>query len=185
MSDELLLRHCSPTLAALKPGNLFSCNTSDMDSVHQMIEAWNLLLNDKGVQVEVLYKTANRALIYVYRPALLEKELGKREAKALLVGYGYPLGQENESLSHLRSRLEDGEHFPHEIGVFLGYPIDDVRLFIENQGCNGKCDGCWKVYNDEQQAKQRFLQFKKCTEVFLRLYAEGKTLQALTVRKVG
>ncbi|MDD3902719.1 MAG: DUF3793 family protein [Sphaerochaeta sp.] len=185
MSEELLIRHCSPTLAALKPGNLFSCNTNDMDSVQQIVEAWNLLLNDKGVQVEVLYKTANRVLIYVYRPALLERILGKREAKALLVGYGYPLDMEGESITHLKYRLEDEKHFPHEIGVFLGYPIDDVRLFIENQGCNGKYDGIWKVYGNEQKAKQRFAQYKKCTEVFLQMYAKGKTLDTLTVRKAS
>lgn len=43
-------------------------------------------------------------------------------------------------------RLQRFEAFPHEIGLFLSYPPEDVRGFIEHKGHESKCEGCWKVY---------------------------------------
>ena len=36
--------------------------------------------------------------------------------------------------------------FPHEIGVFLGYPLEDVVGFIRHRGKCFTCCGCWKSY---------------------------------------
>ena len=51
-------------------------------------------------------------------------------------------------------RLGQAAEFPHEIGLFLGYPPEDVQGFLENRLC--KCVGCWKVYGDEQAAQNGF-----------------------------
>lgn len=185
MSEELLLRHCSPTLAALKAGNMFSCPYGSMQKLEQMVQTWNARLNSKGVEILILSKSSNTALIYVYRPALLAEELQKQESKDLLTTYGYPVDTPQASLSYLSDKLLQQGGFPHEIGLFLGYPPTDVRLFIENKGCNGKCDGCWKVYANELEAKQRFAQFKKCTALYIKKYKEGKPLDSLAVRKVS
>lgn len=184
MSEELLLRHCSPTLAALKAGSLFTCPSEFMPILEQVVKTWNEQLNAKGVQVLVLLKRKRTALVYVYRPTLLKIELAKFETQQLLSSYGYPLCQIETTLSFLKDKLTFHEEFPHEIGVFLGYPPEDVRLFIENKGCNGKCDGCWKVYDNEVDAKQRFAQFKKCTALYLRMHKQGKSLDSLAVKKV-
>ena len=53
-------------------------------------------------------------------------------------------------------RLQRFEAFPHEIGLFLSYPPEDVRGFIEHKGHESKCDGCWKVYGDAERAKKTF-----------------------------
>ena len=71
--------------------------------------------------------------------------------------------------------------FPHEIGLFLGYPIDDVISFIENKGKNFKCCGCWKVYHDEDNAKKTFEKYKKCTNIYCKKYLQGSSLKRLTV----
>ena len=36
--------------------------------------------------------------------------------------------------------------FPHEMGVLLGYPVEDVRGFMEQNGQNALYQGYWKVY---------------------------------------
>lgn len=53
------------------------------------------------------------------------------------------------------------EHFlqescPHEIGLFLGYPLDDVKSFIKNKGKNCICCRYWKVYHHPEQAQKTF-----------------------------
>ena len=61
----------------------------------------------------------------------------------------------------MRSRLAQREDFPHEIGLFLGYPLGDVIGFIKNAGQNCKCVGCWKVYCNECEAIKAFAMIEK------------------------
>lgn len=73
------------------------------------------------------------------------------------------------------------ECFPHEIGVFLDYPLADVIGFIEHGGKNCKCCDVWKVYSNECATQVLFTRFMKCTEVYLRVFARGKLLIQMTV----
>ena len=80
-----------------------------------------------------------------------------------------------------RERLCCSAEFPHEIGVFLGYPLSDVVGFIENSGRNFTCCGCWKAYGDPQAAQRHFAQLRKCTAVYLRLFHSGTPILRLAV----
>ena len=77
--------------------------------------------------------------------------------------------------------LAKAEGFPHEIGVFLDYPLEDVVGFIENAGQNYKCSGCWKVYCNECETRKLFAKYKKCREVYRRLWSQGRDIRTLTV----
>lgn len=85
------------------------------------------------------------------------------------------------ALERLMQRLEIGSAFPHEIGLFLGYPLGDVVGFIQNEGKNCKCAGCWKVYCDEHKARELFARFDQCREIYGKLWAQGKSIWQLTV----
>lgn len=78
-------------------------------------------------------------------------------------------------------RLRGGGGFPDEIGLFLGYPPEDVRGFIENKAAGCKCVGCWKVYGDAEAARAVFAKYKKCTDVYRARFAEGRSVERLTV----
>ena len=83
--------------------------------------------------------------------------------------------------TQLSRRLCCSAEFPHEIGVFLGYPLSDVVGFIENSGRNFTCCGCWKAYGDPQAAQRHFAQLRKCTAVYLRLFHSGTPILRLAV----
>ena len=68
-----------------------------------------------------------------------------------------------------------------EIGLFLGYPSEDVKGFIENKAASSKCSGCWKVYGDEQTAMNLFEEYRKCTEICYRKWKNGADVEQLTV----
>ena len=85
------------------------------------------------------------------------------------------------AIERLKSRFATGEAFPHEIGVFLDYPLGDVIGFIENGGRNYKCSGCWKVYCDECESQKLFAMYQKCRDIYRRLYEEGRSVFQLTV----
>lgn len=86
-----------------------------------------------------------------------------------------------DCLARLKNRFEETDCFPHEIGLFLGYPLPDVIGFIEQGGKNCKCCGVWKVYSNEKETKALFDRFRKCTEVYRKVFARGRTLAQLTV----
>lgn len=77
--------------------------------------------------------------------------------------------------------MEDDE-FPHEVGLFLEYPPEDVQCFMKDTRCGVKCTGCWKAYGNEKEAQLTFVKFRKCTEVYRKGLSDGKSLLQLTVR---
>ena len=95
---------------------------------------------------------------------------------------GYDCSSPEQYIAELIRKFQDTSRFPHEIGLFLGYPPEDVRGFIENKADNYKCVGTWKVYGDEKQAKKKFTQFKKCTDIYYKQWSQGKSVDRLTVK---
>ena len=45
MSEELIVRHCSPTLAGLKTGSLFSCPSASPDEMRRALRDLNIGLH--------------------------------------------------------------------------------------------------------------------------------------------
>lgn len=181
MSEELLIRYCSPTLAGMKTGNMFACSFPDKNQMNECIRCWNRLLAKKGLRVLPLRFQNERALIYVYRPSRLSADLQDDTAKQLLKERGYCTDTSERCLVHLIKRLCQYEEFPHEIGLFLGYPPEDVCGFIENKADGCKCVGCWKVYGDAEAAQKTFAKYKKCSDIYAAQYANGKSIERLTV----
>ena len=182
MLEPFVVKHCSPTLANLKTANLFGYVFSSLDELQAQVARLKAQLVPKGVGVEVLEVRKGRALIYLYRCCRLNRELQCPETQQLLKNFGYSEFTVSAALHHLSTRIaqEEGE-FPHEIGVFLGYPLGDVKGFIENRGKNSKCVGCWKVYCDVCEAQKQFCRFEKCRTIYCKLFEGGRTLQKLTV----
>ena len=178
MSDELIVRHCSPTLAGLKAGSLFSCRCDDPRTLTAELRRLNRALAPKGLRVLPLLVREGRALIYLYRPRALEKELQRSGARRLLEERGYLPGQ---CVAQLARRVRAQGQFPHEIGLFLSYPPEYVEAFICNGACGHKCAGCWKVYSDEAAARHTFETWRRCTRIFSRRLAEGCPLEKLAV----
>ena len=181
MSEEMLVRHCSPTLAALKTANLVNCKFENKEELIINIAKLNKTLNSKGVYIRLLKLNKNNALVYVFRPCKLERDLSSIEARDILRGAGYKCRDISNSINHLAYRIESCSEFPHEIGLFLGYPLEDIKGFIENKGKNCLCTGCWKVYCNEQSAIKIFKKYKKCTDVYCRKLKEGRSINQLTI----
>ena len=183
MSEEQIIRNCAPTLAAIKTGSLFS---TDFPSRARMCESLNQLnrsLNPRGLQIRGLRWRNGRALVYLYRPSRLAADLRRPEARSILEKRGYSCFSPEQALTQLSRRLRRSEKFPHEIGLFLGYPPEDVAGFIANSARNCKCCGCWKVYGDEAKARETFRLFRRCTEEYYRLWSSGYSLTELTVAR--
>ena len=179
--EELMVSFCAPTLAGMKVGSLFRCSFTCPKALMEEISGLNTRLGGRGVTVTVLEMRSGWALIYVYRGKQLERDMCAQGARDLLSALGYGLGGINEMIHCLRRRIRLVETFPHEIGLFLGYPLGDVLGFIREQGRNCKSCGLWKVYCNQQEADKLFEKYRKCTKVYCRRLREGVPLLKLTV----
>ena len=181
MSEDHLIRHCAPTLAGLKSASLFTCDYASKEQMRCCIRQLNRRLAGKGLRIIPLRFSDSKALIYIYRPQKLTADLNTSEAVRLLERSGYCKGSCEQCLAQLIKRVRQQKDFPHEIGLFLGYPPEDVCGFMENRACNCKCVGCWKVYGDVEAAQKKFAQYKKCTQVYCDRWASGTDIERLTV----
>lgn len=181
MSEDYIVHHCAPTLAGLKTGSIFGCPYETKDALLAAVRKINQRLRAKGLRLLPLRFSEKKALLYLYRPRKLSADLADSMAAALLERYGYTTTSCDKCVVQLARKLRLQTDFPHEIGLFLGYPPEDVHGFIENNACGCKCVGCWKVYGDEEAAKKKFAQYKKCTSVYCEQWAKGKDIERLAV----
>lgn len=181
MSEEMVIRCCAPTLAAIKTGSLFNCAFENREELTGSLRLINRCLIRKGARAFPLRYQNGRALIYLYRPPMLERDLQNPIAEEILQDAGYPQGKAIERIVYLMRRLRESESFPHEIGLFLGYPAVDVKGFIAHGEC--KCTGLWKVFDsDETEARRYFARCRRCTEGYLKRNQEGWSLSRLTIQ---
>lgn len=181
MFDSCLVRQCAPTLAGVKVGNLFCLEIADGLLLCNLLSRWNKVLNPKGVFVKVVAEKRGCYYIYVYRDCALRSLTCSCEIQNFLKRFGYAKFDVASLLKSFRKRMMKSVCFPHEVGFFLGYPLDDVRDFIANGGRNYKQIGCWKVYNDVQNSMHIFEVFKKCKEILWTRFEQGASLERLTV----
>ena len=181
MAEEILIRQGAPTLAGIKTGSLFPCPCEDHEALMTDIRRLNRRLSPKGLCLLPLRFLAGQALLYLYRPAGLRRDLRDAQASALLRREGYSDESCARCVARLACRFREGKEFPHEVGLFLSYPPEDVKGFIDHRANDFKCAGRWKVYGDEEKARSLFAKYKKCTEIYCALWQSGLKLEQLAV----
>ena len=181
--EDLLVRCCSPTLAGIKTASLFTVESGDRAKLAEKLRELNCRLSGYGLKLLLLRFREKKALVYVYLPQLLKEHLSRSDVSTLLSSFGYPCSSPGKRLAFLHRRLLACGEFPHEIGLFLGYPAEDVDGFIRQGAKNCKCCGYWKVYGDEAFARRQFTRFHRCTDCCCALWRQGMSIEEILDRK--
>ncbi len=167
MLEELVVQNCSPTLAGIKTGSIFSCTFESEKAMKDSLSSLNRLFKAHGLRALPLkYTDGGRSIVYIYRPELLDQDIAGSHAGRILGRFGYKPGNASACIARLMQRLRDSKPgtFPHEIGLFLGYPPEDVDGFIQHKAKEFLFCGLWKVYGDVEGAKATFTSYRTCTE---------------------
>ena len=167
-----LALHTAPTLLGVKCASLVSLSRLEFDiAVHLRI--FNRRAAEKGLKIRIVHICETRCVLLVYNEKKLCARLREKETAEMLAAEGYDVdGGLDAMISRLSGRMENCA-FPHEIGLFLDYPAEDVRGFIENNGENYKLCGCWKVYGSEECARRTFENYEKCRRFLCDKLNEG------------
>jgi len=171
-----LALQCAPLIAGLKISNLLIIPETNEKIFGEIIEKTDIsvynLLNYRG-----------KAIYLLYREAKIIEFLQSEKAKEVFINEGYESLLLNDILHSFQKRYEhyrvEGGEFPHEMGLLLGYPVEDVVGFMENDGDNFLCSGYWKVYERPQEKQLLFRQFEYAKESLIRLISCGVSMKEI------
>jgi hypothetical protein len=179
--EKLLAFHSAPALLGIKSANLFSVNRSF--DVNAYAERFNRKAAAKGLKMKILCSCEKRNLVILYSQKLLSTQLEDPQRRSILESFGYNKTLTLEQcLEKLSERITENDDFPHEIGLFLNYPTEDVMGFIQNKGSNFKLCGYWKVYVNAEKAQRTFDNYNKCRNFLCNKLNQGNDIyQALRI----
>ena len=181
--ESLLIWRCAPVFAGIKPASLVAFSKKEFVNANDEIALLAKSEEMNNLYFKTVCRCEEKMLFFVYRKDLLEKTLSLMATSSWLSLYGYDeCASLEKKIDLLFERLSCScTAFPHEIGVFLGYPIEDVKGFVENGGQGAKYCGYWKVYGDEKCAKKTFSAYKKCFSLSERLAKDGVSLSTARI----
>ena len=164
----------APTIKGLKAATLINFKRGDEDvrSVWDTHAAdWLAPLGVEWLLLDRDDSNSQSALVMLYRRDILERALADRGAAEILTSLGYPLPDLERCLNCLRARYR--LEFPHEIGLFLDYPPEDVRGFMERREAKGHIDGYWKVYGSVKKARRTSQRYRRAEREAARALMSG------------
>ena len=173
---------CAPVIAGIKVSNLVTVETG-------LVREAVRLFSGTGVRVFVFCHRGSSVSLLLYRKDALVEYLKQPDVCSMLTEFGVPVIDSTGSINlgmifaHIakkyKAHLDKDAQFPHELGLILGYPAEDVAGFMENNGQNFKLNGYWKVYGQEEPAREKFSRYDMAKEMAVRLLANNRSLLEL------
>ena len=169
-----LILQCAPFLKGIKIACILNITEENSRELYEILEG-------TGIKFKILTRNHGKCLVLLYRRESFSRYLKRTDVREFLGSYGYEDVEPEKMLERLSKRVcqySDGEIcFPHEIGAFLDYPIDDVKCFIEKDGKDSLFSGYWKVYNNPGRAKMIFWAYDKAKTSAVNEYLIGKSIR--------
>ena len=169
-----LILQCAPFLKGIKIACILNITEENSRELYEILEG-------TGIKFKILTRNHGKCLVLLYRRESFSRYLKRTDVREFLGSYGYEDVEPEKMLERLSKRVcqySDGEIcFPHEIGAFLDYPIDDVKCFIEKDGKDSLFSGYWKVYNNPGRAKMIFWAYDKAKTSAVNEYLIGKNIR--------
>lgn len=167
---------CSLVLSGIKPSNLLIYSNHCEGCISEE-------LKNTGTEHMKLYTGKNDSVSIIFNREKLEKSLLDEENREFIKQYGYEDFSVNSVIEKLAGRYtefkEGRAEFPHEMGIVLGYPLEDVSGFIENNGKNYLYSGYWKVYKNAEEKIQLFKIYKYIKKYFVEQIENGRQIHQI------
>ena len=165
-----LALQCAPVISGIKISNLLTIPAKSLREL-------SVVLKKTELSFRILYPGRERLVILIYREAKLREYLAREEVMAFIYKCGYETSNISKIFTVFVKRymryMELKQDFPHELGLFLGYPIEDVEGFIKENGKNYLYSGYWKVYKDTELKIRLFKDYERVQTEIVRLLYEG------------
>lgn len=175
LKNQLALQ-CAPLLSGIKPSNLLTLRNHSVEEVEAVFAGTD-------ITVQILCQTGRQTVLLLYREEELLTYINTPDVKHAMQRFGYRTLHLTDIFkvlcTHYETYMTDRESFPHELGLLLGYPVEDVLGFVENHGQNYLYSGYWKVYGDVGKAKALFNRYTAAKEQAIRMVVAGAEIKTL------
>lgn len=169
---------CAPVLKGVKVSNLMTVKPGQWHQIRARLRKSRIICI-------LLYADARREVLFLYRYEQMAALLGQKKVRSFLAEYGYTAFDVAAVFKRLRRRYQQYAggvlEFPHELGVLLEYPVEDVEGFIRNRGENSLAARYWKVYHNPQEAERTFQIYDAAKEQALMEIVGGSALDEVAV----
>lgn len=160
--------------AMVKPSITLTIKKKDEKTFNLWNQYGKEVLSDINLNYGVLREAEEYLILLIYSEELLYKVFQRKENQKFLIDLGYKLSCTIDQMVKKLINRYSIYNCPHELGVFLGYPISDVKAFMNCSRENCLLCGYWKVYSNEEKAKKVFNIFDEIKE---------KAINYLTLKK--
>ena len=145
----------APVIYNTKPGSIISFKAGRKNLFNGWKQYKETVCKQLNLSFREVHKTNHSVCVFIYKENALTGFLRESFNQEFLEGYGYLKEMSLEQkINHLASHYSNG--CPDEIGVFLGFPIEDVKSYIEHHGEGYKQCRYWKVYHNDLVAENTF-----------------------------
>jgi hypothetical protein len=163
---SFLALEAAEVLEGAKPANLVTVGNRRRSCGRNLYELWRSLggavLAGRGLVARELVDRGDSVMLLLYSQSAMQALLARPNVSAVLKRVGYAgLASTDEVFDELASRVAAGG-FPHEIGVFLGYPLKDVAAFMGWVRLPFVSQGPWKIYGDPGESLRLAETFRCC-----------------------
>ncbi|MCB2290603.1 DUF3793 family protein [Clostridium sp. CS001] len=182
---SVIMCNAAPTIKNHKTSSLINFRNNNRN----LKDVWEKYKNEVKEKLDVdffeLKKDETSTLVLFYNKEKIK--LGIRDSRSMefLKRFGYNESMDiHECLSFLGKRFEN--LCPHEIGVFLGYPIEDVVSFVDYPSSKCKMVGYWKIYHDIEKAEIIFNKYDEIKHDIMTLMVKGmKPTEVLNINTIS
>lgn len=162
--ESFLTYTVSPVILGCKP----SCTITFTEQGKNLYNLWlrygEDFITSIGLSYINLINNEDCIVTLIYNKNSLDMYLNNQDIKEFLNSIGYNKKYNLEEwLDSLQKRYAIYK-CPHELGVFLGIPLDDVKDFMQCKNKECLLCGYWKVYNDYETAEKTFKIYDKVRE---------------------
>ncbi|MCK4401353.1 DUF3793 family protein [bacterium] len=189
--QDYLLKHLvlrlAPVLVGIKPASLLSlCNCEYSGENHY--DLWQKqkedVISKLGISFRELKDTSRGEQVLFYNDDVLFNRITQPENLIFLKRFEYSFCQGLEDYLEMLKARFNGSSFPHEIGLFLGYPLKDVKGFIEKKSFPLPVKCRWQVFYRPDESMRLMNMYKKAERVFLN-FIENKRNPMLFIDRVS
>ena len=145
--QEKAAEQCAPVIFGIKPSNLLIIDQCYAKALKSLVET-------TGLKVRCFEHRAEKQVWFMFREEPLYRQLAY-------------------AAKRFREYKRGEAGFPHEMGILLGYPLGDVKGFIEHHGRDCLCSGYWKVYENEEKARETFRLYARVKQIAMDMVKQG------------
>lgn len=169
----------APVITGLKPSAIITVTKAEKQILEDLFSGTKICM--------ISLHSGRKESILLYQKEKLEELLERKSVQGFLqsLGMGYEnftlqavLDQFTKRFSRYKEKMAD---FPHEVGVFLGYPLRDVKIYMKNPLAKAKLTGYWKVFTEVESAVACFQAYDMCIQSFTLMLKSGLSCRDLVM----